>query len=241
MNSKALHMKKIVFPIILFGVLFTIIGCTGMNDKHDIYLEGGEIDYIGRVDSAKILAGNQRFELRYWITDPRAKVLKIYWSQKKDSVVVPIPAHQPKDSVELVIGDAQKIIPENNYTLQLLSTDGGSLSSIFFEKIGNVYGPKFQASLLDRLYTLVKYTAAGSVVTINWAGITSDKEIGIEFSYFSPDDTPIKTKLSTAAVGTQTILSNVNKGKGITYRTMFLPEKFAIDTFYTASRTVVIP
>ena len=234
-------MKKIVFPIILFGVLFTIIGCTGMNDKHDIYLQDGEINYIGRVDSAKIFAGNQRFKLKYWITDPRAKVLKIYWSQKKDSVIVPIPAHQPKDSIELVIGDAQKVIPENNYTLQFLSTDGGSLSSILFEKIGNVYGPKFLATISNRLYTLVKYNAVGSEVTINWAGITSSKEIGIEISYVGLDNIPVTTKMTTAAVGTSTILKNVNKPLGVTYRTMFLPENFAIDTFYTASKTVVIP
>lgn len=234
-------MKKIIFWIILFGVLSSFVGCTGMNDKHDMYLQGGEIDYIGRADSAKILAGNQRFKLKYWITDPRAKVLKIYWSQKTDSAIVSIPTHQPKDSIEVIIGDAQKIVPENNYTVQLLSTDGGKLSSILFEKIGNVYGPKYQASLTSRLYTLVKYTVLNSVVTISWAGITSDKEIGLEISYFSPDNTLIKTRMTTAVVGTQTILTNVNKIKGITYRTMFIPEKMAIDTFYTSSKTVVIP
>jgi hypothetical protein len=212
-----------------------------MNDKHDIYLQGGEINYIGRVDSAKILAGNQRFKLKYWITDPRAKVLKIYWSQKKDSVIVPIATHLPKDSIELIIGDALKIIPQNNYTIQLVSTDGGSLKSIVFEKIGNVYGSKFLATLSNRLYTLVKYTVAGSEVAITWAGITSDKEIGLEFSYVDMNNLPVKTKLSTMALGAVTTLKNVNKPLGITYRTMFLPEKMAIDTFYTSSRTVVIP
>jgi len=234
-------MKKILFWSLLFGIFSTIVGCTGMNDKHDMYLQEGEINYIGRADSAKILAGNQRFILKYWITDPRAKVLKVYWSQKQDSMIVPIPVHQPKDSIQLVIGDAQKIIPENNYTLQLLSTDGDKLSSILFEKIGNVYGPKYQASISNRLYTLVKYATVNSVVTISWAGITSDKEIGLEISYFSPDATPMKTKLTTAAVGTQTILTNVNKTMGVSYRTLFLPEKTAIDTFYTSSKTVVIP
>lgn len=234
-------MKKIIFWSILFGIISSIVGCTGMNDKHDMYLQEGEIDYIGRVDSARILPGNQRFKLRYWLTDPRAKVMKIYWSQKQDSLIVPILTHQPKDSIEITIGDAQKIIPENNYTIQIINTDGGRLSSILFEKIGNVYGPKYQASIASRLYTLVKYTVLNSVVTISWAGITSDKEIGLEISYFSPDNTPIKTRLTTAAVGTSTILTNVNKSKGITYRTLFLPEKTAIDTFYTSSKSVVIP
>ena len=234
-------MKKIIFQIILFGVIFTIAGCTGINDKHDMYLKAGEINYIGRADSAKFMAGNQRFKLRYWITDPRAKVMNIYWSQKKDSVVVAIPTHRPLDAIDLIIGDAQKIITENNYTIQLISTDGGKLSSIVYEKIGNVYGPKYQSSLNNRLYTLVKYTIVGSIVTISWAGITSDKEIGLEISYFGQDNTPVKTKLATASVGAQTILSNVNKAMGITYRTMFLPEPLAIDTFYTISKTVVIP
>ena len=162
-------MKKILFWSILFGIISAIVGCTGMNDKHDIYLQGGEINYIGRVDSAKILAGNQRFKLKYWITDPRAKVLKIYWSQKSDSVIVPIAAHQPKDSIEIIVGNAQKIIPENNYTLQLLSTDGGLLKSIIFEKIGNVYGPKYQTTLLNRLYT-------PGEIQYNWLG--SDHQLG---------------------------------------------------------------
>jgi hypothetical protein len=234
-------MKKVIFLGLMICMLHSFYGCSEMNDVHDEYLRNGEVLYIGRIDSARVLAGKERFLLRYWITDPRAKILKIYWSQKTDSVVVDIPAHQPLDSIDVIIGDAQRTIRENNYTIQMICTDGEGTRSVLYEENGNVYGQKFMATLLERLIKQVKYNSSTSQLTIDWTAASSAKEIGIELSYYDLDNILVVTKLTTNQIGTQTILDQIDITKDLSCRTMYLPENMAIDTFYTDSKRIVIP
>ncbi len=225
--------KYLLLMLIFFGI---VSACSDMNDKHDLYLRDGEIIYIGRVDSAKILPGNSRFLLRYWITDNRAKELHIYWNQRRDSLMLPIPVHQPSDSIEALIGD----IPEGNYTFQLVSSDETGLQSIPFEMLGNVYGERFASTLLtDRFIKSVDYDPDGQTVTLWWGSPSSIREIGVEIAYFEEDKEKV-VRLSNEDMGSVTVIENVNVEKEVTYRTMFLPEPAAIDTFFTDIKPITI-
>lgn len=231
-------MKKYWFLIILLYSIVNHFGCTDMNDKHDIYLQEGEILYIGRIDSAKLFAGNQRFLLRYWITDSRAKELKVYWERKKDSLVAPIPVHDPLDSIDIIIGNDLVNIPEGSHTIEVITTDGENLRSIKYERIINVYGPKYASTLYNRQIREVAYNSINSTLIIDWSDAVSIREIGIEFSYSDKELGPVILKLSTEQIGSQTVLHNVDPDQEITYRTMFLPEPLAIDTFYTEVESI---
>ncbi len=235
-----MHLPEILKWIGILFVIYHVTACSDMNSDHDIYLKNGEILYIGRVDSAKVLPGNERFLLRYWVTDPRAKVLKIYWSQKQDSLIVSIPDHAPLDSMDVLVGDGQKIIPEGSYTIQLYTADGVDLRSVLFEKNVNVYGEKFAATLLERLITSVGYSSEKKEVTVQWAAAMSAKEIGIEITYFDISGKKITWKGSTKEIGTTTVLKEVDVTQGVFYRTMYLPESLAIDTFYTESSKIPV-
>lgn len=232
-------MKQKKYLSILFISLFTILACSDMNDKHDFYLQEGEIMYIGRVDSARILPGENRFLLRYWITDMRAKELIVYWNQMEDSLIVPIPAHQSTDSIDVLIGDQENIIPEGNYTFQLVSSDGDNLRSIVFERLGNVYGPQFSSTLSDRFIKSVDYDPNNQAVTINWGEPSSSREIGVEMTYFTGEEKNV-LQYTNEEIGSEIVLNDVNVEKGVSYRTMFLPEPMAIDTFFTASVPLTI-
>lgn len=232
-------MKQKKYLSLVLISLCIVFGCSKMNDKHDFYLQDGEIIYLGRVDSVKVLPGKNRFLLRYWITDQRAKELKIYWNQMRDSLIVPIPAHHPSDSIDVLIGDKENIIPEGNYTFQLVSSDGGNLRSIIFERLGNVYGEQFSSTLSDRFIKSIEYDSGKQEVNINWGEPSSSREIGIEITYFS-EETKNVVRLTTEQIGSRTVLDNVNVEKGVTYRTMFLPEPMAIDTFFTAPVPITI-
>jgi hypothetical protein len=223
--------KRNIFLVLLFVTM--VIGCSKMNDKHDFYLQDGEIIYLGRVDSARILPGENRFLLRYWITDLRATQLKIFWNQMTDSLIVPIPTHQPADSIDVLIGDATSSIPEGNYTFQIVSSDGDGLESIIFERLGNVYGENFRMTLVDRFVRNLDYDSDNNEIAINWGAPSSSREIGVEITYYSEDKENI-LHLTSEQLALQTVLENVNVEKGVSYRTMFLPEPTAIDTFYTA-------
>lgn len=230
------HKIQIALMLLSLSVVFS---CSKMNDKHDFYLEDGEIIYLGRVDSAKILPGKNRFLLRYWITDNRAKELNIYWNQMANSFSTPIPAHQPTDSIDVIIGDEANSIPEGSYTFQLISNDGSELESIVFESLGNVYGEQFSLLMSDRYVKSVGYNPDLQEVSVEWGEPSSSRDIGVELTYYK-GDTKNVIKVPTKQLTSKTILDSVNVEKGVTYRTMFLPEPVAIDTFYTAPVSLTI-
>lgn len=232
-------MKQKKYLSIILISLFTVLACSDMNDKHDFYLQEGEIMYIGRVDSARVLPGENRFLLRYWITDMRAKELIIYWNQMEDSLIVPIPAHQSTDSIDVLIGDKESVMAEGNYTFQLVSSDGENLRSIVFERLGNVYGQQFSSTLSDRFIRSVDYNSDEQQVIINWGEPSSSKEIGVEMTYFTEEEKNV-VRYTNEEMGLKTVLNDVNVEKGVSYRTMFLPEPIAIDTFFTASASLTI-
>jgi len=232
-------MKQEKYLSIILISLFTVLACSEMNDKHDFYLQEGEIIYIGRVDSAKILPGHNRFLLRYWITDMRTKELLIYWNQMENSLMVPIPVHQSTDSIDVLIGDKENIIPEGNYTFQLVSSDGGNLRSIVFERLGNVYGPQFASTLSNRFVKSVDYNPDKQEVTISWGEPSSSKEIGVEITYFTGEEKNV-VLYTNGEMDSKMVLNDVDVEKGVSYKTIFLPEPIAIDTFFTASVPLVI-
>ncbi len=232
-------MRKIKYLGLLFASIYmAFLSCSDMNDKHDIYLQDGEILYIGRLDSALILPGQERFVLRYWITDPRAKELKIFWDEKSDSLVVPIPEHQASDSIDVLVGDNSFIIPEGSYTFQIVTTDGEGLTSVDFDMIGNVYGAQFQATLVERFVKETTFDPDSNQLTIKWGDPSSTRDIGVELTYYEGEMEKIIKIFNED--GTQTILDNYNLDKGASFRTIYLPEKTAIDTFFTASSSLEI-
>ncbi|WP_297095013.1 DUF4998 domain-containing protein [uncultured Draconibacterium sp.] len=231
-------MKNIKYLGLIFVSMFMILlSCSDMNDVHDQYLRDGEIIYIGRVDSAKVFAGNERFDLRYWITDPRAKELKIYWDEKRDSVVVPIPEHLASESIDVSVGD-ETPMTEGSYTFQLVSNDKDGLTSVVFDQIGNVYGSMFQSTLVQRFVKETSYNADNNQLIITWGDPMSVRDIGVEMTYFEGDEEKVIEILNED--GTQTVIDDYNIEKGATFRTMYLPEEGAIDTFFTASSSVEI-
>jgi hypothetical protein len=229
-------LKTIALPI-LYAFM---TACSDMNAPHDMYLENGEILYVGRLDSAKVFAGKERFLLRYWITDPRAKELKVYWSQKRDSITAGIPAHTPPDSLELLIGGNQKTISEGGYTLQIYTFDETDLRSVVYEKNVNVYGDRFQSTLLNRLISKTDYNSSTKDLAISWAPATSVREVGIEIEYYNLSGDKIILRKSTGEIASNTVLNNVDPAKEARYSTLYLPEPDAIDTFTVSPQTIAI-
>lgn len=235
-----MRIKKLLFIIITSIIVVFSVSCSDMNDKHSVFMQEGEIIYLGRVDSVRVYGGKNRFLVRYLIPDLRVKLLKIYWNQKADSLLVPIPPHQPSDSLEIIIGNEERIISEGNHVIQLFCTDGGSIRSIVTERAVNVYGDKYVMTLSNRTINKSSFNYLNSEVTLEWSPPYSEKEIGIEITYRSMLNGNQVTRIPTREVSTQTKLSNVDISYPVSYRTMYLPESNVIDTFYSASQEIMI-
>lgn len=218
------------------GLLLLLIilasACSDMNDMHDVYLKDGEKIYVGRIDSLKSFAGNERLLLQYWTTDPRVKSLHILWNQKRDSIVVQVPKHDPADPVEVIIGEGNSMITEGDHSFFIYSYDSKGHRSIVFETLVSVYGERYQASLTNRPVKNID-VIDDNKLSIKWAGSVSMDEVGVQISYSNKNNNQKKTFISTEILESPVVFDDIDLTKSISYRTMYLPKGTAIDTFYT--------
>ncbi|MDR2472985.1 MAG: discoidin domain-containing protein [Tannerella sp.] len=232
-------MKKIFFISIIVSIL-SVVGilssCSNMNDMHDKYLRDGETTYVGRVDSVLYSAGRERVKIHYWVTDPRVKELRLLWNQKRDSLVVPVPEHQPLDALEVIIGDGKGVIAEGNHNFFFFSHDNRGHRSVVFETLINVYGQQYQDRILSR--SVIETQVADNDVTVVFSGASSNEEVGIEMTYTNLDNKTITAFFPDA--GTEIKLQNVDFSKGLSFQTLYLPEPTAIDTFRTTAERIPI-
>ena len=204
-----------------------LLACSKMNDLHDEYLQRGETIYIGKPDSLKTFAGRERILLRYWSSDPKAVQMTLYWNLRTDSVTFAIPPHAATDSIDVWIPD----LAEYNYSFEAVSRNAdGSKRSIAYPFSAGAYGPLFQSSLTNRLTDYVRLKSDDGL-EIKWFGAI-ERAVGTEVLYTSTDN-----QARTRFVPMTEFTTNIPEVKGdVRYRTLFLPEETAIDTFYTDFR-----
>ncbi len=214
-----------IFCIVLLA--FFVQSCTKMNDLHQPYLDEGEVIYGAKVDSVAPGAGNGRIQLEMFILAQRIETVRIYWNDYKDSTDVQI-GNQTGSRKKMLDNMAEK-----GYIFQFVSVDKFGHKSLPFEVTGNVYGDRFQATLSNRVITS-KTTLVDGKITIKWSGAV-DKGVRCDLTYTNLTGSPVVRKVPMSE-GT-TILTDM--ASDLKYRTLFLPEKMAIDTFYTDFKVIL--
>ncbi|WP_423126856.1 DUF4998 domain-containing protein [Gaoshiqia sp. Z1-71] len=224
-------------------LVFFFSGCSKMNDLHSEFLKGGERVYIGKVDSLKTFAGDERIKLQFWASDPRVKSLVFYWIPGNDSLIVDIDKTSSGDSYEVFIGgqNSPKVISEGSYTLKTVTTDNLGNYSLPFAKIINVYGDQFRSNLFNRRLQSVEYQVLDGSVLLYFTGPVNDKEIGVEITFDDMDEIARKLILLNSEITSPVKLSNVNISNEVSYRSLFLPEPSAVDTFFISKTIIEIP
>ena len=221
-------MKKYsIFILFLMGLL--LVGCNDMNDSVQPYLDRGEVIYISKSDSAKIFPGYQRYEVMFWISDPRASAMQIISSQATDTVTVAIPEHNNKDSIVVLVPAI-----ETSHNLKLITRDVKGNKSVADEYTVNVYGEKYKSAITNKFYKKAVYNATASTLTITWGSTTSAKELGVTIYYTDLSGIQQTLHLSTAQTVKPTVISNIDINQPVTYSTIVLPEKTSIDSVFSA-------
>lgn len=213
-----------------------LIACSGMNDNIDQYLSQGETIYIAKPDSVHLFAGKERFKMEFWVRDPRATGLTVYWAQRSQSITVPLSEGRNMDEAVTVIVDQNT--PEGQYSLVLITEDGKGNFSIPDEENVSVYGELFQNSLNNRLVDSRSFS--GSTLTINWGNCYSAQEVGIRVWYVDTTGKECEATYPTDELGASSVIKNVDLSREVSYSTLYLPEKTAIDTFYTAKAVIAL-
>lgn len=216
------------------GMIAILSACSGMTDTLDEYFDLGEIVYIAKADSVNTYAGDKRFLLEFWISDPRASEMYISWNMKQDSILVPIrEGYDATQPFRVYVGQNEKTLEDGNYVLNLVTRDKHGNFSVTDEYLVNVYGDEYVNSLLNKYIQSATFNSSRSSATISWGGALNKQEYGVTLSYTTLDGTTVSEVYTTSELVSEMVLENVDITKPVRYKTMYIPEPTAIDTFYT--------
>ncbi|GGA96309.1 DUF4998 domain-containing protein [Mucilaginibacter rubeus] len=231
-----INIKNIAWLVLLLAIW----GCSKKNETYKELTKGGEIYYPGVISNANYRAGKLRTQLQ-WNPSPDPKIVKykIYWDNKRDSLIINAESHNPLDTVKVIIPD----LVEGTYNFTVNSIDRDGHVSIAKTINGvRVYGSVYAGGIFNRGYN------ADNPFTVD---ITTGL-VKLNFNQITPDSVTINTKTIVKYINTagQTktallkpedsivTIKDFQFGTDVTYQSSYLPFRGAIDTFTVATPTL---
>lgn len=221
-------MKNIYFNILIsfIVIVVSLIGCKDMEDTYHEFVADGEKIYIGKADSIIVRGGENRAEISWLlISDPKVSSYKIYWNSRQDSVENSVIKTDNVDTVRVLLDN----ISEGTHHFEIITYDKYGNSSVPAQANGVVYGSKYQSSLLNRTY--LNFERDKKNLVINWMPAETTLA-GVELEYVDIDGKTV-TRMIPAIIETYS-LPNFPVDGSFRYRSLFLPDPFAVDTFKTS-------
>lgn len=222
---------KITTYYIIVSLVLIISACSKMDDFRGTYMTGGAITYPGKLDSVMAFSGNGRVMITGLFTsDPKIVKYKVFWSSRQDSIEVPIQRTSGVDTANVIIPD----LPEGLMNFEIRTYDAQGNISIPVNAAASVFGVLYQSSLINRGIVNAEIQNDGSAL-INWTDVSKDAGvINMQIQYTDNMDIMHDTVITSDLTGLTTSLPGFKSGNAISYRTAYLPNATAIDTFYTA-------
>jgi hypothetical protein len=228
MDQKKNYMKRVTY-LFLAGLFFC--ACGKQDSNYYQYIKDGPIVYPGKADSVVVGAGNGRARITWWMSSGQTVTsCKVFWAFGQDSVVVPLGKSRNTDTVSIIIDS----LSEGSYNFTVYTYDDAGNKSVPTSGLGNVYGPTYISTLVNRPIRSAQTIAAGNEVDITWVGLDINC-LGTQWMYTGTDGL---AKTYFSSIGDTTEIAPCNTGAPVSYRSLFIPEINAIDTFYTNYTTL---
>lgn len=210
-----------------------LLSCGGMNDPIQEYLDKGEVNYIGRVDSVVTAGGKERIQFSWKInTDPRIEKCIICWNNGNDSIIFPIDRNKIVNGRITTVFDNMK---EGTYVFNMYHTGQKGYNSIKQEVVGKVYGDLYKESLAPR--KIKKIAAFKEQAEINWS--SAEASLMLNLHYVNNKGNKIIKEVLPSEE--KTIINDYSPGSKFSYETSFLPDENALDTFIVQSDVLKFP
>jgi len=237
MNNNLKQISKQLTSVLF--LLAVILGCSSLaEDDYKKFTEGGEILYAGRLDSVKIFPGENRVQLKAQLSsDPKVTSYRVYWSNKKDSVVIPVTQNQIGTEITQIINGLE----ENIYNFQIQSFDNQGNSSVGVFATGRVYGARYRASLNNRPLLNEDIAFLDEAILLKFAPVDLTRGLVETEVEYIDKNSAMKSVVVKADNNGEVKLENFNIGnESYKYRSLFKPDSLSIDNFYT-DFTVITP
>jgi hypothetical protein len=230
-NLKLNHniMKRHIL-LILPVIIVMIAACGEMDEHYKEFLEGGEKIYPAKADSAKVHPGRHRLQLSWLImADPKVKRAKVFWNGRNDSTEVEIKKTSAVDTVKVMLNN----LAETSYVFEIITYDNQNHASMVTEIVGNAYGDDYERSLLIR--PILEATTWKNAATLRFS-TPGAEAVATEIEYTDHNGTPQTTSVPVSSLRAR--IPSFLEGSTFRHRTVFKPNKLAIDSFYTAWQEV---
>ncbi|MGO4294528.1 DUF4998 domain-containing protein [Chitinophaga sp. RAB17] len=216
----------------IIGCLLLFSACRKQDD-YKRFIKNGEILYTGKADSLQVHPGRNRVQLSWLlIADPKVSKSKIYWNNRRDSAVIAIKRTSGVDTIRFIIDKLE----ERAYGFEVFNYDKDGNISVRTEANGFVYGSLYEDALLSRALGNTEMKNGNAVIP--WANIdTTGGIIGMQLQYSTSDHVLHDTIIHAEPEMQITTLPNYLSGSNFRYRTLYIPDPLAVDTFYTSFAT----
>lgn len=226
--------SKIIF-ILIPSCILMMYGCSKMGDSLKEFTQTGEIRYSKKLDSVNIFPGKGRAEVWMVISEPNIVMCKVFWNNMDDSIEIPVKDMTGNtDTITAVIDN----ISEGSYTFHFLTYDSKGNRSIDVDTTGYVYGDEYESNLLNRPVSSSYIDLDAGETGISWNKETDLTAVGSEIKYKTQggDEKTVMVPNEEEL----TVIPERPLGDSIWYTTLYMPNELAIDTFYSAYKTVYI-
>lgn len=219
-------LRKLIFWTLLVCTGCVMYACKKMDGTFEKYIQKGGRLYAGRPANVKLSGGLNRIMIS-WPRGADASVVKarVFWNLQADSLEISITPSV--DTVRCIIEN----LPEKEYSFTIRTYDSEGNASVPLEVFGRSYGPKYLARLLDRPVISSEQKRNGEMF-IAWG--EADTLLGAfatQVKYVKLNGDTVLRQINVDA--DTTYFADYKTGTSYLYRTLFLPEKGAMDTFQT--------
>ena len=218
--------------ITLFVAAITLIttsACSEMNDLSDRFLDKGETIYAAMVDTALIGSGEGAVKIEFRISTNRIKTVRVFWNDNNDSIDVDV--NNQSGVFTTVIDDLE----ERSYIFNLISLDRYGNRSLSYELSGKALGEAYMSTLINRNISAILANHTGEKI-IKWGNIdTSTLDAEFNEVIYTSTEGNLKTLL-IPITESETAISDIQPGSQIKYRTVYIPDEMAVDSFFTTYR-----
>ncbi|MCY1722482.1 DUF4998 domain-containing protein [Prolixibacteraceae bacterium Z1-6] len=228
-------MKKIaIYLTFIFAIAMLFNACEKMEDIHREYLDG-EIIYAPKPLVIQTFAGKNRIGIKYYLINAvNVNKCIVEWDEGAGSQSVDITPNLPLDSIMFEINNLE----ERSYIFKIYTVDKHGNRSVKEQISGAAYDTKYVSLLTNR--PLLSIDGGGTIdsLTLVW-GTPPSGNTGVELAYNNMEGEPvIKMVLPDEDV---TIIRGWESEGTMTYKSFYIPEENAIDTFESPSESTILP
>ena len=229
-------MKKLTILLtFIFGIALLFNACQKMEDIHSEYLKDGDIIYAPKPLIIQSFAGKDRIALKYYLLNA-VNVTKciIEWDEGASSQIVDITPNVPIDSIEVMINNLE----EKSYIFKVYTVDKHGNRSVKEQATGSSYSINYQAALTNRSLTGIEGGGTIDSLIVTW-GTATEGNTGVEIMYNNGAGEPV-TKM-VLPEDDYTVIKDWESEGEMSYKSFYIPEENAIDTFAAEPSTTNLP